>query len=263
MEHRWQESIKLPVFADPSVVPDPDVLLDLLKRSHEVCIRDACLLHQGEIHCCLSGGLDSSLSLAIVRQLMPREVICTYTIGASPQHQDVVFAKRVAQHYNTRHSVIIPTEESIERARYQLVRTTGEAGLGSAGVYLFYEWLSRHGVRAVLAHDGIDELMGGYWLHRANEAAMPNVFRHYWQRLVPDHLEPLERKAASFGISVLLPYLDPHVVSYISHIPLECRTSRGESKKPLRVLARRLGVPEEIIQRRKYGFCDALNQELE
>jgi len=77
--------------------------------------------------------------------------------------------------------------------------------------------------------------------------------------LPSQHLIPLDRKADSLGLMAFLPYLQKPFVDYATQIPLAERTSRKESKMPLRRIAEKLGVPEIALKRDKTGFVDALN----
>lgn len=212
----------------------------------------------------LSGGLDSTLSLAMLRTIFPAVPILAYTIGGGEAHPDLHYARIAAARFHITHFVEIPGTVEREDAR-RMLTAMGDASPsnGAVGVMRIYALMALQGTNAVIAHDGIDELMGGYWAHRSerDDAATRATFENLWKLLVPNHLEPLERKARSVNICVVFPYLQRAVVECISRIPLADRTSREESKKPLCALARKYGVPEEIIARRKRGFCDALDEE--
>ncbi|MEK7094549.1 MAG: asparagine synthase-related protein [Patescibacteria group bacterium] len=207
----------------------------------------------GAVHICLSGGLDSTLGLAFVRRAFPETRIVAHTIAISDGHADLVHAKLAAKAFGVEHRIVVPAQmeldEMLERGK-----------LRSAGVHLLYDALEYESVRCVIAHDGIDELMGGYWGHRAfvDPVLKRGEFELHWDRLFSDHLEQLQSVASRAGVVVVLPYLVREVVEYIARIPLNERTDRAESKKPLRSLARMLGVPQEIVARQKLGFCDAM-----
>jgi len=112
---------------------------------------------------------------------------------------------------------------------------------------------------------GIDELLGGYWDHR-KETDIEKIrlaFEKRWSLLAEEHLLPMSCKARHFGVSLIFPYLSREVIDYISRIPVEERTSREESKIPLRKIALNenylpFSVTAQILQRKKLGFCDAM-----
>lgn len=226
--------------------------------------------NHGVIYTTLSGGIDSSLCLAMIRKVLGDGVkICTYTLGGNSQHPDIMFAKKVAEKFKTVHHSFIPTKRMLDTARVRLVsmfpNISEERIQDSLGVYFVYTIISQNALPGsfVIAHDGIDELMGGYWKHRTSNDSRKKkaAFRHFWKRLYPDHLAPLIQIAHSRGLNVELPYMDPEIVEYISHIPVQDRTSHDISKIPLRKIAEKY-LPKEIIKRRKLGFCDATREEV-
>jgi len=226
--------------------------------------------NHGVIHTTLSGGIDSSLCLAMIRKALgDKTEIYTYTVGGDSQHPDLIFAKKVAERFKTIHHSFVPQEGMINTARMELMsmfpNINKEQTQDSLGVYFAYNVISQNALPGsfILAHDGIDELMGGYWRHRATNDSRKKkaAFRHFWQRLYPNHLAPLMQIAHSRGLNVELPYMDPEIVEYISHIPVQDRTSHDISKIPLRKIAEKY-LPKEIIERRKLGFCDAAKKEV-
>lgn len=229
----------------------------------ELCERQ----NNGKIFLTLSGGLDSSLSVALIRDELGQQAhIHTFTIGRHEDHPDVVHARLVAKIFKTTHHEYIPEPMDIAEAiqtkedRPELFIADGGIRMGGLGVFLLYRYISRLAPSFfVICHDGIDELMGGYWLHRQTQTPADQLlnFKKFWSELPSRHLVPLGRKAAHFGLTPIFPYLQKRVVNYITAIPLEERTSKAESKIPLRRIAAKY-LPPEIIQRRKLGFCDAM-----
>lgn len=258
------ESIKKPIFRE-----NPNFKLDLeeLNLNLQIAINKSVLMNakenQGFIALTLSGGLDSSYCLAIIAQALENEIpIHTITVGNCPEHPDIQFARLMAEQCQTIHHEIIASPEEILAAKSSCQKLWGESRDGDAAVWLAYQKAAELGFKAIIAHDGIDELLGGYWDHRKHDD--PNqklaVFQNYWQRLEAGHLIPLMNKAEHFGIKVQLPYLDGYLVDFINQIPLDERSSREMSKIPLRQIAA-CYLPKEIIARQKYGFCNALKAE--
>jgi asparagine synthetase B (glutamine-hydrolysing) len=265
MNH-WREVLSLPIVAPVTHPCDLDQLEQVLLQANRECALECARINGGEIALCLSGGLDSSLSAAMIRRSFPSADIATYTIGSADDHPDVVHAELVARHFALASHVQILGQTGLAAATEQVEKLFGREHCarfkGTAGVLALYQQMEGRNVGAVIAHDGIDELLGGYWAHRASVAAGEQeaqaVFADHWRRLQENHLRPLEVIAQSVGIKVLFPYLQREVVEEITAIPLVERTSRAVSKLPLRELAERNSVPDTVIQRRKRGFCDAL-----
>lgn len=229
----------------------------------KVCATTCMKSNKGKICTTLSGGLDSSFCLAKIREIFGSGVeIHTFTIGESENYPDVIFAKMVSEKFGTTHHQIIPSAEEIKSAEDEMDVICPFTQAGDVAVFIVYKAIASAGFKSVIAHDGIDELLGGYWDHRKHKSCSEKEasFRYFWSRLKPDHLLPLEKKAAHFGIEVLFPYLQWEVVDYIAKIPVNERTSFDVSKIPLREMAEKY-LPPEIINRQKKGFCSALDKE--
>lgn len=256
-EINWdlREVLKLPVVSNDN--EEEWCLGELgvvLERAHRSAAEECMAANKDEaVYVCLSGGLDSTLGLAFVRRAFPNARIVAHTIAFGENHADIVYAKLAAKAFEAEHRIVVPVRMEIE----ELLRCQK---IGSVGVHLLYEALNFESVGCVIAHDGIDELMGGYWRHRAfiDSALKRGEFELLWSVLYRDHLAQLHKVADYAGVTVVLPYLVREVVEYIARIPLDERTDRAESKKPLRALALKYGVPQAIIARRKLGFCDAM-----
>jgi len=233
------------------------------------CGQTALDVNSGKIYTTLSGGLDSTLALAFLRKNFPTNEIVTFTMGGTSNHEDISHARLAAKKFATNHHEFIPIVDEIQKALDEYKLKFPESDLkkatetGDLDVYLLYKYISEFEPKVLLAYDGIDELMGGYWNHRKDIglAERKNIYTNFWNKLVPDHLVPLLTTSDSFGIDLLFPYLDTRLIKTISNIPLSDRSSIEESKKPLRVMARELDVPKEILERRKRGQVGMLNLE--
>lgn len=237
-------------------------LTEAFKEAGEQSLKN----NDGKIFITLSGGLDSSLALAFLRKIFSDKEIITFTLGGTEAHPDVVHARLAAQKFKSLYQEIIPTPQDIHNTmmKYQekfpgkdLEKATKS---GEFDVYLLYKKMSEHPdkPKTIIAFDGIDELMGGYWQHRDTKTKeQKETFNDFWQRLVPEHLISLTKTASSFDINLIFPYLDRQVIEAISQIPLRDRVDttgfKGIGKKPMREIAKRLGVPDEIINRPKRG----------
>lgn len=260
----WRNAIAMPVVTKTAKWNCAElevILTDSISHCAVACLR----INNGVICTTLSGGLDSSFCLAKIREIMGYSIpIHTFTIGGSEEYPDVQFARIVSQKFKTVHHEIIPSKSVITKAEKK-IRSQWEddpCTPGDVAVYLTYREVARHGLSCVITHDGIDELLGGYWEHRKHERVKEteDAFKDLWGRLEQVHLLPLERKAFHFSVYIALPYLQKSVVEYIAKIPVMCRTSRKVSKRPLRNIAKKY-LPVEVIDRKKKGFCSALDTE--
>ncbi|MDX9914165.1 MAG: asparagine synthase C-terminal domain-containing protein [Candidatus Moranbacteria bacterium] len=259
----WRNVIELPIVAKKTRTWSLAELEEILTEYILLCsIR--CFILNNEVICTtLSGGIDSSFCLAKIRKAVGKNIpIHTFTIGVDEAYPDIQFARMVSEKFRTIHHEIIPQRGEINEAKKRMhVLLSGRPYFpGDIAVFLIYERIAREGFGCVIAHDGIDELLGGYWKHREcdrDNQKKKKVFQDFWSKLGAEHLLPLERISQYFGIKVLLPYLQIGVVEYISEIPLNERTTFKESKIPLRAIAKKY-LPKEVIKRNKKGFCSAL-----
>ena len=199
----------------------------------------------------LSGGLDSSLLLYFMCQMY--DPISVFTIGKTEYHPDVVFAKKVVECYQERfnvrikHYIYYPRNEEIEGhiERYD----------GDRVVKLFYQFVSKHTSR-IIAGDGIDEFMCGYYAHM--ERPREEIYYYFLRRLQDEQLIPLNENSGE--MRVCLPYIDRRIIILLSQISLEDKVD-GENRKKFMVKMAKGKIPKEVIERRKYGFCDVLVEE--
>jgi len=265
--NNWKEVINLPVIDRENYRWSLRKLETILFYSVKICVRRCLEDNDGEIHTTLSGGLDSSFCLALIREITGSDCpIHTYTIGGSERNPDIIFARRVSKRFGSIHHEFIPSVQKTEKASDAFKDAfkncqTSIYRTGDLGLFLMYQFIvERNNYRSIslIAHDGIDELLGGYWDHREakEKAGKVKAFEEHWSWLENNHLWPLERTASHFGISVFFPYLQKRAVEYITRIPVEERTSHNKSKIPLRDIAKKYLSPE-VIKRKKLGFNTA------
>ncbi|MDB4949151.1 MAG: hypothetical protein JWM27_1800 [Gemmatimonadetes bacterium] len=115
----------------------------------------------------LSGGVDSSLVVAMMAQ-MSAEPVRTFSIGFDEQaFSELPYAQAVADRYGTRHHPEIIHGE-VESLLAPLARHYGEPFADSSAVPSFHvSRVARKHVKVAMNGDGGDELLGGYpryWL---------------------------------------------------------------------------------------------------
>jgi len=192
----------------------------------------------------LSGGLDSSLILWYLAVLCEREEINCYVIAKNTEHPDYIHANLIANRFRaaTLHTYIPDDIPPVQ-----------DGFPGDEIVKAFYDNLAKLGVSEIISCDGIDEYMCGYYAHQKDPSE--EMYFDYVQRLQEEHLAPLDRNSGD--IKVYLPYLDPELVSLLSQIPISEKVDSVCRKKMMVKLAEGK-ILKEVIERRKYGFCDAL-----
>jgi asparagine synthase (glutamine-hydrolysing) len=121
----------------------------------------------------LSGGVDSSLVVALMSRMLDRPVQ-TFSVGfdAPGPYSELPFARRVAEHCGTDHHEIIVGARDLLRELPQLVWHQDEPVSEPAAIptYLVTQ-LARETVTVVLTGEGGDELFAGYPKHAVEPVA--------------------------------------------------------------------------------------------
>ena len=114
----------------------------------------------------LSGGIDSSLVVALMQEQTDVPVR-TFSIGSSdPGYDETRFARHVAEHLGTEHTELVVTESEVVGLVPELLARADEP-LGDPS-YLptwLVSRLAREHVTVALSGDGGDEVFGGYTRH--------------------------------------------------------------------------------------------------
>jgi asparagine synthase (glutamine-hydrolysing) len=144
----------------------------------------------------LSGGLDSSLVVSTMAELVDRP-ITTFTMGFEFQEYDErIYAESVAKRYGTDHHVEIVNPDAAAILP-ELVRSFGEPFYDASAIPTYFvSKMARRHVTVALSGDGGDEVFGGYEvygrMHRyAYLDRVPLPLRRISQRLgkhLPKHI---------------------------------------------------------------------------
>jgi asparagine synthase (glutamine-hydrolysing) len=110
----------------------------------------------------LSGGVDSSLVVALMAQASPRPVM-TFSIGFDePEFDELDGARRLARHFATDHHELVVRPDALAVVD-RLVQHFDEPFGDSSAIPSWYVFeMARRHVTVVLSGDGGDELFGGY-----------------------------------------------------------------------------------------------------
>lgn len=138
----------------------------------------------------LSGGVDSSLVVALMSRLMgrPAQTFCVGFDAPGP-YSELPFARRVAEHCGTEHREILVSAADLERELPKLVWHQDEPVSEPAAIPTFLVTrLARESVTVVLTGEGGDELFAGYPKHAVEPFAralahLPGALRD----LILDH----------------------------------------------------------------------------
>ena len=214
---KWQ-LIGIPIFAE-------DITAEIQRVIRKLNVRNLSL----------SGGIDSTLLLYFMKNVLGYPIHC-YTIASDEKHPDYIYAKMATEFFGTEfHPYFLGEKKEPD----EIVKT-------------FYGLLEFNGVKEIIAGDGIDEFACGYYSHQKDQSEENYI--SWISRLNPEHLVPLNENSGS--VAVYLPYLSPEVIALLSLIPLTEKADSFHRKKIIVAMAQG-NIPDEIINRWKYGFCDA------
>lgn len=224
------------------------------------------------VHLAYSGGVDSSVVL--LRLLQGEHPVTAHTMGVKANHPDVVYAtafiKRLKeQGLAIEHVVhiVTPSEQDTQESN----RLLGARHRTPDNYYMLMKVLKPHTTEVVCC-DCIDELLGGYHMHRDPRGFFPHydaevsdrdnrikALEHYMAALIPDHLSILDKFSAHFGVTVHLPYGDTAVMEAANAFGVSELVDAEGRKKPIYAIAEALNVPSDILARRKYGLVSAFH----
>ncbi|WP_167525509.1 asparagine synthase (glutamine-hydrolyzing) [Roseomonas genomospecies 6] len=115
----------------------------------------------------LSGGVDSSLAVALIRQFSG-EPLHSFSLGYADRledKRDVYYARMIADRYGTDHHEHAMAASELAERIPTLARHFGQPFAGVVSTY-FLTRLVRDHVKVVLSGDGADELFASYGHHR-------------------------------------------------------------------------------------------------
>ena len=158
----------------------------------------------------LSGGLDSSLIVALMAARAGADTVHTFSAGfGDPKVDEVDHARRVSRHLGTNHHEVTVTAQDFERlwAELSWYRDAPLSEPADVAVFRLAE-LARTEVKVVLSGEGSDELFAGYpkyRLARASAAAgiVPEQLRAALsgqvQRRLPERLARMRVAVRALG----------------------------------------------------------------
>ena len=190
-----------------------------------------------------SGGLDSS----IIAYLCRNRIISFYTIGMESS-KDLDNAKKVSNSLGIAFTKIIISEKMILEGIKELKEIDEKITPVEISFELPLLVVAKKAEESVICTgQGADELFGGY----AKYLQAPELMHGDVEKLLTITVPREQKIAKKYEKTLITPYLMEEMQSLASKIPEECKIHKGIRKWVLREAARRLGVPEIIVEREK------------
>jgi asparagine synthase (glutamine-hydrolysing) len=205
----------------------------------------------------LSGGLDSTLLVALLMKHVASEPIQTFSVGLPyGEYNEAPYARMVAERYGTQHyeKTITPSlVQTLPRLVWQLDEPSDPLAVCS---YLIAAMAREH-VKVVLGGDGGDELFGGYDRYYGNRyasyyALLPEVIRQYgigpllrflpdgkWYKSRSHQLKWLHRlsfleEGARYARSLGYFYFEPSLRHELYGTDIQIMTRTFDPERPIR-----------------------------
>lgn len=135
-------------------------LLSILERSVEKR-----LVSDVPVGCFLSGGVDSSAVLALMRKVTDRPLY-TYSVGFenAERYDERQFARQIAEQFSAEHHEIVINKADIRAMLPQMVEIFDDplSDPTSIPLYFLSKKAAEDGTKVILTGDGADELFFGY-----------------------------------------------------------------------------------------------------
>lgn len=224
------------------------------------------------IGCLLSGGLDSSLIAAIAAKELAKkgQVLRTFSIGME-DGTDIKYAKRVADHIGSEHTVFHFTPDEGLGAIEEVIKATETFDIttirASVGQYLIGKNIAeKTDIKVVLNGDGADECQMGYlyfYLHPDLKSARLERDKLLEQIHLFDGLR-VDRNISYHGLEARVPFLDKEFVDLFYRIPTELlvptqtHMEKHFIRKAFEVVCPNL-LPSEVLWRKKEAFSDGVS----
>jgi len=115
----------------------------------------------------LSGGLDSSAVVGLMRNVVQTDPIDTFTIGYHEGYSEENYARIVADKFKTKHHIFHLKAENFWSSLKTMVHFAEEPIVEPAAIALYHlSKLAREKAIVLLSGEGSDEVFAGYYLYR-------------------------------------------------------------------------------------------------
>jgi len=219
----------------------------------------------------LSGGLDSSLVVAVASRILKIPDVRTFSIGM-PGGTDLKYARMVADFLGTKHTEVHFSPLQGVSVLNQVIKATETYDIttirASTGQFLLAKYISENtDIKVILNGDGADEAQMGYlynYFYPNYEAAHADSLRLLDEIHCFDGLR-VDRCLGFHGLEARVPFLDPDFVGVCLSIPVELRVPTPErmEKQFIREAFDMIHpaiLPHEVLWRKKEAFSDGVSK---
>lgn len=222
----------------------------------------------------LSGGLDSSLLVAIVSYLKKTKKlnneIKTFTIGLK-NGNDIKYAEDVAQYLNTNHTTYYFTFDEVKENLKNIIYYTETYDIttirASICNYLLINKIKKDSdIKVLISGEGSDELFGGYlYFHNCpSEEEMQLELTDKILQLHKYDCLRAHKTGMANTIEVRVPFLDINYVNYVMNISPKYKLITENQNIEKFILRKAFDtndefLPKHILYRQKEQFSDGIS----
>ncbi|CAG1008372.1 asparagine synthase (glutamine-hydrolysing) [Anaerolineales bacterium] len=240
------------VALQPELKESADAIARELRKRLEASIQAR--IGNGDVGSWLSGGLDSSVMVALARPRVSKMHTFAAGMDGAP---DLKFARIAADFLQTEHHERMVQPEEMFAALGDVIYAleSFDAWLIRSSVmnYLVAQTAADY-VPAVFSGEGGDELFAGYeYLKSLDSTALPSELVDITNRLHNTALQRVDRCSSAFGTVAHVGFLDEGVVDYALQIPANLKLRNGVEKWILRESMKDT-LPDSILWRPKSKF---------
>jgi asparagine synthetase B (glutamine-hydrolysing) len=224
---------------------DPSMLSEIRRALQKVVSTNAIK----QVGVWLSGGIDSSLLVALAAEVLGPENVTCYTLAFETTDESQ-WAQMAADHVGCR--IIVEEmdfEENVQLFK-DAVRNEMSPIASSTPVLKLARLCKKHGDRKVFSALGLDELCGGYPRHvKASDEGFQRVEQFFYE-FCNYHYSWMQAMQCKNEVELYFPYLEPQLIAVCRGYPREYKTQGEETKVRIRheIHTERL-LPPEITER--------------
>lgn len=246
-------------------LPDCSSVEEAVKAVRDMVIEavEQAIAHGDVQGVALSGGLDSSIILAVASQYDSSLKAFSTTVAEHPG-EDLHYAKMMAERFGVEHHIYGITQKDIEQiipsAVYHLESFDEDCISGYIANYYTSRLAAKH-MNSVLVGEGADELFGGYF-RELQDIDDPEEKERIGRRLLEvaynTALRRLDRAWMANGVEYHAPFIDPGVAAAANAVPMELKVKEQNGRPIEKWILReafRDMLPREIADRPKLRFA--------
>lgn len=245
----------------PDIMPgnrSAEYYLKRIRETLESCVNKR-LMSDVPLGAFLSGGLDSSLIVALARRSLGRP-LHTFSVGLE-NSGDIMAARRLAEYLDTiHHEYILTIEEIMEKLPeiiYHLESFDRDLVRSAIPCY-FTSRLAAQEVKVILTGEGADELFAGYDYYKDIDdldQVLHNELRRSVSSLHNINLQRVDRLTMAHSLEGRVPFLDIEMIKLAQEVPAKFKL-KGDPPMEKWILRQAFEdlLPPDILWRQKKQF---------